>query len=389
MPPVPPAYPGWVAPPPGAGGWGTGGTMPVPAGRLDLHVAEPARQARWKTLLRYFLMIPNALVLEILALPLLVVVPVMWLCALVTARVPAGLWRYARSILQWQARLDGYFFLLTDRYPPFSLHDDPYPVALTLDGPPEHLNRAAVLFRIVLLVPAVLASLVYQVGVGLVLVAAWFAALVTGRVPRPLHQVIATGLRYSLRYSAYASLLTAEYPWGLLGDTSDRTGALSGDVLTLDGGTKAFAVVMLVVGAVMSLFYVALPTFLSVVNQRTVAITAWNSLQDRALTGSTRYRIQVAKCTTDLPCVQEAASILRNDLETQIHAVGSIMFPTVTTTQDARELVSLLRQEHALVVKAQDAPSAQAYVADFRQLALLTGRIAPIAERISKSLSSF
>ena len=401
-PTVPPAFAGWAglpSPPPvppaptewaGASEWGAGSTWPAPAGRLDLHVAEPARQARWKTFLRFLLAWPNALVVGVVGIPLIVVVPVMWLCALITGRVPAGLWRYSRSILQWQTRLNGYTYLLTARYPPFSLHDEPYPVAFTLEGPPEHLNRVAVFFRLFLVVPAEVMSIVYQVGVAVVLAVAWLVALVTGRVPRPLHQVIATGLRYSVRYSAYASLLTSEYPWGLLGDAAYRSGRPSGDVLTLEGGTKVFAVLALVFGILVgTLCVVLIPVFLSVTGNRAVAILAWDSMQARAESDVADYHAQLETCRTELPCVEQAASILSNALRTQIRTIGSIKFPTTASAQAAGEIVPLLRREVGLMVEAQHASSPPAYLADVQPLAPLTAQITPLAARLTSALKRF
>ena len=48
-------------------------------------------------------------------------------------------------------------FLLTDRYPPFSLDDVEYPVRPILPGRGP-LNRVSVLFRIILAIPAVVFS---------------------------------------------------------------------------------------------------------------------------------------------------------------------------------------------------------------------------------------
>jgi hypothetical protein len=40
----------------------------------------------------------------------------------------------------------------------------------------------------------------------------WFAALVTGRVPRGLRDLGVVSLRYQAQVSAYALLLTSRYP---------------------------------------------------------------------------------------------------------------------------------------------------------------------------------
>ena len=123
--------------PPGATSWWPPGrAAPAAAGRLDLLVHEPQRQARWKTLLRLAPALPNLIVLSILFFVVEIVVVIMWFCALFTAEAPRSLWSFVRGVLQRQAHAYAYLYFLTDRYRPFSMDGVPYPVTLTLAGPP-------------------------------------------------------------------------------------------------------------------------------------------------------------------------------------------------------------------------------------------------------------
>ncbi len=253
---------GYGFPPPGQ--WG--GAVPPylrSSGRLDLHLPDPERQARWETLLRGLLVIPNAIVLAFLELAVSVVAVLMWFAALFTARVPESLWRFATDVLKWQARTYAYISFLTDRYPPFALGDVPYPVSMTLEGPPGRFNRLSVFFRAILVIPAAIVVEVFTWGVVIFLIAAWLITLVRGRCPRALHLMIASWLRYSLRLTAFQTLLTTEYPSGPLGDRPPMFGEPSlqnGDIV-LTGSAKALAIVAIVVGAAAYLGYsVAGPT---------------------------------------------------------------------------------------------------------------------------------
>ena len=68
------------------------------------------------------------------------------------------------------------------------------------------------LVRLLLAVPAFLLASAFF-GVSLVVgVLLWFAALVTGRVPRGLRDLGVVSLRYQAQASAYALLLTSRYP---------------------------------------------------------------------------------------------------------------------------------------------------------------------------------
>ncbi len=87
----------------------------------------------------------------------------------------------------------------------------PYPVRLT-GGDDLRRSRLTVLFRLVLLIPHVLALMLYGLAAFIAVIAAWFVALVTGRVLPPLHDFLASYVRYSAYVIAYAAILTDPFP---------------------------------------------------------------------------------------------------------------------------------------------------------------------------------
>jgi hypothetical protein len=78
---------------------------------------------RWLPLVKWFLAIPHYIVLVFLALGALVSVIIAWFAILFTGRYPRSLFDYVVGVGRWGLRVQAYAFLLvTDRYPPFSLH---------------------------------------------------------------------------------------------------------------------------------------------------------------------------------------------------------------------------------------------------------------------------
>jgi len=95
---------------PGFRGWY--GTYPV-----DLEVAPPRRQARWKTLLRLPLAIPAYVLQTVLTTVLQVLAVITWFIALAIGRVPKGMRDLMAYCLRYSAQTYAYLLLLTDRYP--------------------------------------------------------------------------------------------------------------------------------------------------------------------------------------------------------------------------------------------------------------------------------
>lgn len=78
---------------------------------------------RWLPLVKWLLAIPHVLLLIFLSAAACFAVIVAWFAILFTGRYPRGLFDFVVGVGRWWLRVEAYAVLLvTDRYPPFSLH---------------------------------------------------------------------------------------------------------------------------------------------------------------------------------------------------------------------------------------------------------------------------
>lgn len=82
-----------------------------------------AQLNRWMPLVKWLLAIPHYIVLFFLAIAAFFAAVIAWFAILFTGRYPRSLFDFMVGVGRWALRVDAYAFLLvTDRYPPFSLH---------------------------------------------------------------------------------------------------------------------------------------------------------------------------------------------------------------------------------------------------------------------------
>ena len=133
-----------------------------------------------------------------------------WFAIVFTGRQPDGLWKLAAFYLRWRVRAIAYVALLRDEYPPFG--DGVYPASLVLAPPTLPRDRLGVAFRLILVVPQLLALWAISVAWAVTTAIAWFSILLTGRYPTALYDFAVGALRWNLRVEAYLLLLSDRYP---------------------------------------------------------------------------------------------------------------------------------------------------------------------------------
>jgi hypothetical protein len=135
----------------------------------------------------------------------------MWLIALFRGSVPEGLHAWAARFVRYYTHVYAYFFLVADPFPGFRGWFGTYPIDLDV-APPERQSRWSIAFRLVLAIPAALLLQVLIVVLYVVAIIVWFVALVIGRSPRGMRDLMAYCLRYQAQTYAYLLLLTSRYP---------------------------------------------------------------------------------------------------------------------------------------------------------------------------------
>jgi hypothetical protein len=224
----------------------------------QLDVEGPRPQRRWTILLRWLLALPHFVILVFYAIAAGVVMIVGWFAALFTGRLPDGIGFFLAGFLAYETRIAAYATLLVDEYPPFEfgVTAPGYPVAIELYKTP--LNPVAVLFRIILAIPAYIIAGVLGSGWLAVAFIIWVVGLIVGRLPDALFQATAAMVRYIMRFHAYFSMLTAVYPKRLFGDeglpqlTEQRSPTRP---LFLTNAAKALVIVFIVLGAIGEIVY--------------------------------------------------------------------------------------------------------------------------------------
>lgn len=179
-------------------------------GRLDPNVS------RWLWLVKWLLLIPHYVVLVVLWLVFVVLTVAAFFAIVFTGRYPRGIFDFNVGVLRWTWRVSfyGYRALGTDRYPPFSIGENPdYPAGLRVEYP-ERLSRGLVWVKWWLLaIPHYLLLGALGSGfVGLLVLFAGIAKLFTDRYPPGIFDLVMGINRWATRLGAYVTLLTDTYP---------------------------------------------------------------------------------------------------------------------------------------------------------------------------------
>jgi hypothetical protein len=136
-----------------------------------------------------------------------------WFALVFTGRYPEGLYNFNAGYLRMYNRVNGFYYLLTDEYPPFNGQDDPgYPIRMGVPAPLDQYSRLKVLFRIIIGIPVMILAWVQALILIVCAIIAWFAILFTGKHPEGLFNPMRSAAAYHARASAYFLLITEDWP---------------------------------------------------------------------------------------------------------------------------------------------------------------------------------
>jgi Domain of unknown function (DUF4389) len=185
---------------------------------LTFTLEPPEEIARWRPFVAWLLVFPHMVVLYVLQMVANVCSLIAWFAIVFTGKMPEGLAGLIAMFIRYQTRAFTYLLFLREEYPPFSFEttnadpgDDP---RVHVDAVPElsGRNRVTVFFRWLWLIPSAIAFALIAIGASIAAFIAAFAVLFTGRWPEGLRTFVLGYLRWSVRLSGYAMLLTDDYP---------------------------------------------------------------------------------------------------------------------------------------------------------------------------------
>lgn len=88
---------------------------------ITIGISYLEKLSRLTTLFRAFMVIPHAIILWALGIASGVVAFIAWWAILFTGKYPKWAFDFVAGYVRWYTRVSGYYLLLTDKYPPFSI----------------------------------------------------------------------------------------------------------------------------------------------------------------------------------------------------------------------------------------------------------------------------
>jgi hypothetical protein len=169
------------------------------------------RRSRLTTFFRIILVIPHMILVALWGIAALVVTLIAWFAILITGRYPVGMWRFVAEWFAYSTRVNGYYSLLTDAYPPFGNAGSEYPIYVGLEYP-QASSRLKTFFRGILVIPFAIVAYVLNAVNGLVVFVSWVIIVIMGTLPGGLFNFIQMALRFQARVGAFYLLLTDAWP---------------------------------------------------------------------------------------------------------------------------------------------------------------------------------
>jgi Domain of unknown function (DUF4389) len=168
---------------------------------------------RLTTFFRGIVVIPWAIVAALYAIVAEICAVIAWFAIVFTGRYPEGLYNFNAGYLRMSTRVNGFYYLLNDEWPPFAGEEAPgYPVRVGVPEPLGAYDRLKTGFRLILGIPVFLLAIVQSLILSVCAIIAWFAILFTGKLPEGLFNPIRSASAYITRATAYFLLMTEDWP---------------------------------------------------------------------------------------------------------------------------------------------------------------------------------
>ena len=181
---------------------------------------------RLTTFFRQIVAIPWLIVVGIYGFVASLAVIVAWFALVFTGKYPQGIYNFVAGYIRMISRVNGFYYLATDEWPPFNGDENPaYPVRLGIPPPKPEYSRLKAGFRLIIGIPVMLLAFVQSLIAQVIALIGWFAILFTGSMSDGLFNPLRSALAYQTRATAYFSLLTEDYPPFSLEEGAGAAGA--------------------------------------------------------------------------------------------------------------------------------------------------------------------
>jgi hypothetical protein len=168
---------------------------------------------RLTTFFRGIVALPWFIVAAVYGIAASVAIIVAWFALVFTGRYPEGIYNFVAGYVRMISRVNAFYYLATDEYPPFNGEDDPsYPVRVGIPPPQPEYSRVKAGFRLIIGIPVMLLAYVQGIIAAVIALIGWFAILFTGTLSEGLFNPLRSALAYQARATAYFGLLVEDYP---------------------------------------------------------------------------------------------------------------------------------------------------------------------------------
>jgi hypothetical protein len=207
-PPPPPAYAGSPAPYVGGGTVTNVDTYPI---QVEADYPQ-AGIARWRPFFQSLLALPHFFVLAFVGFAgFFAWVGAFW-AILFTGKYPEGIFNFLAGVQRWSTRVNGYSYLMTEQYPPFSLGEDPYPIRARFQYPAAGIARWRVLLHGIMAIPHFFVLWLLGFALWVAVFVAAVAIVFTREYPQGVFDFVLGVMRWQVRVSGYLMWMTEEYP---------------------------------------------------------------------------------------------------------------------------------------------------------------------------------
>ena len=168
---------------------------------------------RLTTFFRGLLSIPWQFVVFFYGIAAFFATVVAWFSIVFTGRYPEGVYNFNAGFLRMASRVNAWYWLLNDEWPPFGGEEAPdYPVRIGVPPQLDGYDRLKTGLRLIFGIPVMILGWVQSLILNVCGIIAWFVILFTGKLPEGLFSPMRSAAAYGTRALGYFMLMTEDWP---------------------------------------------------------------------------------------------------------------------------------------------------------------------------------